>query len=127
MTASFMMIFQLLTLFLIPFILAVFMSGRSLILIFFGALTSQATVAVAFSLLSSRDGAECMGMGALSLVFYVIALSRIENNKDGLNEQTGQVHHFFVFYSNNAIFKRRKQRGPREAVFNADARHCHSV
>ena len=58
-----MMIFQLLTLFLIPFILAVFMSGRSLILIFFGALTSQATVAVAFSLLSSRDGAECMGMG----------------------------------------------------------------
>lgn len=30
-----------------------------------------------------------MGMGALSLVFYVIALSRIENNKDGLNEQTG--------------------------------------
>ena len=89
MTASFMMIFQLLTLFLIPFILAVFMSGRSLILIFFGALTSQATVAVAFSLLSSRDGAECMGMGALSLVFYVITLSRIENNKDGLNEQTG--------------------------------------
>ena len=86
MTASFMMIFQLLTLFLIPFILAVFMSGRSLILIFFGALTSQATVAVAFSLLSSRDGAECMGMGALSLVFYVITLSGFDNYKVGLNE-----------------------------------------
>ncbi|WP_265102641.1 hypothetical protein [Klebsiella grimontii] len=37
MTASFMMIFQLLTLFLIPFMIAVFMSGRSLLLIFLGA------------------------------------------------------------------------------------------
>ena len=68
MTASFMMIFQLLTLFLIPFILAVFMSGRSLILIFFGALTSQATVAVAFSLLSSRDGS-VWGWGHCRLFF----------------------------------------------------------
>lgn len=81
------MVVVLLVLFLfIPACIALFMSGRSLLLIFLGALTSQATVAVAFSLLSSRDGAECMGMGALSLVFYVITLSRIENNKDGLNE-----------------------------------------
>jgi hypothetical protein len=63
------------------------MSGRSLILIFFGALTSQATVAVAFSLLSSRDGAECMGMGALSLVFMSSRCPVLKNNKDGLNER----------------------------------------
>lgn len=86
MTASFMMIFQLLALFFIPFIIAMFMSGRSLLLIFLGALTSQATVAVAFSLISSRDGSECMGMGALSLVFYVMALSRFKNKQGALHE-----------------------------------------
>lgn len=69
MTASFMMIFQLLTLFLIPFMIAVFMSGRSLLLIFLGALTSQATLAVAFSLLSSGKGLSVWGWGHCRLFF----------------------------------------------------------
>ena len=84
MTASFMMIFQLLTLFLIPFMIAVFMSGRSLLLIFLGALACQAAVAVAFAGLSARGWSESMGMGAASLIFYVIGLHKA----DGVKQNT---------------------------------------
>ena len=105
MTASFMMIFQLLTLFLIPFILAVFMSGRSLILIFFGALTSQATVAVAFSLLSSRDGAECMGMGALSLFFYLKNFYSNRKKKESFNKNKFNLRHLFFMSSRCPVLK----------------------
>lgn len=86
MAASLMVVVLLVVFLFIPTGIALCMSGRSLLLIFLGALACQTAVAVAFAVLSARGWSESMGMGALSLVFYVITLSRIENNKDGLNE-----------------------------------------
>ena len=76
------MVVVLLVVFLfIPTGIALCMSGRSLLLIFLGALACQTAVAVAFAGLS-----ESMGMGALSLVFYVMALSRFKNKQGALHE-----------------------------------------
>ncbi len=56
------MVVVLLVLFLfIPACIALFMSGRSLLLIFLGAVACQAAVAVAFAGLSARGWSESMG------------------------------------------------------------------
>jgi len=86
MVASLMVVVLLVVFLFIPTGIALCMSGRSLLLIFLGALACQTAVAVAFALLSARGWSESLGMGALSLIFYVIALSRIETHEDGLNE-----------------------------------------
>lgn len=77
-----MMVVHLVVFIFIPLAIGSFMSGRSLLLIFMGALVSQATVAVVFTLLSARDWSESLGMGALSLIFYIIMLSHDKNNQD---------------------------------------------
>jgi hypothetical protein len=64
--------------------IALFMSGRSLLLIFLGAVACQAAVAVAFAGLSARGWSESMGMGAASLIFYVIGLHKA----DGVKQNT---------------------------------------
>lgn len=54
MAASFMVVVLLVVFLFIPTGIALCMSGRSLLLIFLGALTCQAAVAVAFAGLSAR-------------------------------------------------------------------------
>lgn len=63
MAASFMVVVLLVVFLFIPTGIALCMSGRSLLLIFLGALTCQAAVAVAFAGLSARGWSESMGMG----------------------------------------------------------------
>ncbi len=58
MAASFMVVVLLVVFLFIPTGIALCMSGRSLLLIFLGALTCQAAVAVAFSGLSARGWSE---------------------------------------------------------------------
>lgn len=86
MAASFMVVVLLVVFLFIPTGIALCMSGRSLLLIFLGALTCQAAVAVAFAGLSARGWSESMGMGmgAASLIFYVIGLHKT----DGVKQNT---------------------------------------
>jgi hypothetical protein len=49
-----------------------------------GAVACQAAVAVAFAGLSARGWSESMGMGAASLIFYVIGLHKA----DGVKQNT---------------------------------------
>jgi hypothetical protein len=83
MAASFMVVVLLVVFLFIPTGIALCMSGRSLLLIFLGALACQA-VAVAFAGLSARGWSESMGMGAASLIFYVIGLHKA----DGVKQNT---------------------------------------
>lgn len=84
MAASFMVVVLLVVFLFIPTGIALCMSGRRLLLIFLGALTCQAAVAVAFAGLSARGWSESMGMGAVSLIFYVIGLHKA----DGVKQNT---------------------------------------
>ena len=82
MAASLMVVVLLVLFLFIPACIALFMSGRSLLLIFLGAVACQAAVAVAG--LSARGWSESMGMGAASLIFYVIGLHKA----DGVKQNT---------------------------------------
>ncbi|HBV6155404.1 TPA: hypothetical protein ACXPX3_004666 [Klebsiella variicola subsp. variicola] len=84
MSASLMVVVLLVLFLFIPACIALFMSGRSLLQIFLGAVACQATVAVAFAGLSARGWSESRGMGAASLIFYVIGL----NKADGVKQNT---------------------------------------
>ncbi|MBZ7636746.1 hypothetical protein FML11_26045 [Klebsiella oxytoca] len=84
MAASLMVVVLLVVFLFIPTGIALCMSGRRLLLIFLGALTCQAAVAVAFASLSARGWSESMGMGAASLIFYVIGLHKT----DGVKQNT---------------------------------------
>lgn len=88
MAASLMVVVLLVVFLFIPTGIALFMSGRSLLLIFLGALACQAAVAVAVAGLSARDWSESMGMGAASLIFYVIGLHKTDGVKR--NTQNGR-------------------------------------
>lgn len=81
MAASFMVVVLLVVFLFIPTGIALCMSGRSLLLIFLGALACQTAVAVAFAGLSARGWSESMGMGAASLIFYVIGLHKTDGVK----------------------------------------------
>lgn len=81
MAASFMVVVLLVVFLFIPTGIALCMSGRSLLLIFLGALVCQTAVAVAFAGLSARGWSESMGMGAASLIFYVIGLHKTDGVK----------------------------------------------
>ena len=76
MAASLMVVVLLVLFLFIPACIALFMSGRSLLLIFLGA--------VAFAGLSAPCWSESMGMGAASLIFYVIGLHKA----DGVKQNT---------------------------------------
>jgi hypothetical protein len=85
MAASLMVVVLLVLFLFIPACIALFMSGRSLLLISPGAVACrQAAVAVAFAGLSARGWSESMGMGAASLIFYVIGLHKT----DGVKQNT---------------------------------------
>ena len=81
MAASLMVVVLLVVFLFIPACIALFMSGRSLLMIFLG----QAAVAVAFAVLSARGGSESMGMGAASLIFYVIGLHKVDGIKQNIH------------------------------------------
>ena len=85
MAASLMVVVLLVVFLFIPACIALFMSGRSLLMIFLGALACQAAVAVAFAVLSARGGSESMGMGAASLIFYVIGLHQVDGIKQNIH------------------------------------------
>jgi hypothetical protein len=85
MAASLMVVVLLVLFLFIPACIALFMSGRSrLLLISPGAVACRAAVAVAFAGLSARGWSESMGMGAASLIFYVIGLHKT----DGVKQNT---------------------------------------
>ena len=75
MSASLMVVVLLVLFLFIPACIA---------LIFLGAVACQAAVAVAFAGLSARGWSESMGMGAASLIFYVIGLHKA----DGVKQNT---------------------------------------
>ncbi|KHE23399.1 hypothetical protein JG24_30585 [Klebsiella variicola] len=63
MSASLMVVVLLVLFLFIPACIALFMSGRSLLQIFLGAVACQAAVAVAFAGLSARAGLSRGGWG----------------------------------------------------------------